>query len=75
MSQLIQSGRKGSEFFLSLSFAPFRHSMDWMVPTNIKKKKKKSMCFIESPDSRAGENENIGDVGQRVHILSYKNIF
>lgn len=33
------------------------------------------MCFTESPDSRAGENENIGDVGQRLHILSYKNIF
>ena len=73
MSQLIQSGRKGGEIFLLLSFAPFRHSMDWMVPTNIKKKK--SMCFTESPDSRAGENENIGDVGQRLHILSYKNIF
>ena len=49
MSQLIQSGRKGSEFFLSLSFAPFRHSMDWMVPTNIKKKKKKkSQCALFS---------------------------
>ena len=33
------------------------------------------MCFTESPDYGAGENENRGDVGQRVHILSYKNIF
>ena len=38
--------QKRGEFFLPLSFAPFRHSMDWMVPTNIKKKKKSECALL-----------------------------
>ena len=38
--------QKRGEFFLPLSFAPFRHTMDLMVPTNIKKKKKKKVNVL-----------------------------